>query len=337
MKVAFDADYAYARACGSLAKSFLGERAASLARCSRVAEAWRAVFDEIPPALPEAALAAEMELRLGGRAAAALRSVAGPLVLDTPLFRALSRRREMSYLKRVLAAAAEGASAPPEPSSPGLFPDIRVEAFPDIERMLRNTCYAWIVEAGSLDLPAVKNRLDRQYYRDLWEAVSTMSAALRGSLLPLVRVEAELENVAWALRLKRYYAMDASDIGELLIDLPGADVKAPAIAALGFRSDARSDWREWKWERLVPDLKREGAGAWRLDLRALESAADAYLFRRLLRALHMESDTCVPLYSYFRIKEMEAIAIRGVVEGIKLEAPEEEIAAFASERTGGAA
>jgi hypothetical protein len=336
MRLDFEPAYAYARACGSLARSFLGERAAALARCSRVAEAWRIVFDEAPPALPEASLAAEAELRLGLRAGDALRAIAGPLVLETPIFLALSRRREMSYLKRALAAAAEGEAAPPAPGDPELYPGFRLDAYPDAERMVRNTDYEWIAEAGTLDLPAVKNRLDRQYYRGLWAGAAEAPSMMRGSLSSLVKMEAELENVVWALRLKRYYALGSAEIGDLLIDLPRADVKSPAIAALGFRADARSDWRGWKWERLVPDVRKDG-GAWRLDLKSLESAADAYVYRRLSRALHMEGDTYVPLYCFYKIKELEAAAIRGIVEGIKLEAPEAEIAAFAAGIAGGAA
>jgi hypothetical protein len=337
MSLPYDSAYAYARACGGLARSFLGARAASLARCARAAEAWRAVFDEPPPELPEAALAAEAEIRLATRASEALETVAGPSALDIPIFMALCRRRESAYLKRAVAAAIEGAAAPPEPSDPGLYRGFFIEAFPDIERMVRGTRYQWIAEAGTLDLPAVKNGLDRQYFRELWAAAREIPGRRAGSLLSLIKIEAELENVAWALRLARYYAMGSSDIEALLMDLPGTDVKAPALAALGFRADARGDWRGWKWERLVPDARKDAGGAWRLDLRGLESTADAYVFRRLARALHMEADTWVPLYAFFRIKEIEAAAIRGIIEGIRLEAPEDEIAAFAAERTGGAA
>jgi hypothetical protein len=337
MSLAFDADYVYARACGSLARSFLGDRAAALARCSRAAEAWRVVFGDQPPALPETALAAEAESRLAGRAESAIRKIAGPLAMETPLLGALSLKREMAYLKRALAAAAEGEREPPHPGESGLYPGFSLDAFPDIERMVRNTAYQWIAEAGTLDLSAAKNRLDRQYYQGLWAAANAIPAARRGSIPALVRIEAELENAVWALRLSRYYGMGSADIAELLIGLSEVDAKAPAIAALAFRVDSRSDWRGWKWERVVPDVRKEGAGGWRLDLRGLEAAADAYLFGRLVRALHMEGGTYAPIYAFFKIKELEAAAIRGIFEGIEIEAPEEEIAAFAAERTGGAA
>jgi vacuolar-type H+-ATPase subunit C/Vma6 len=49
----------------------------------------------------------------------------------------------------------------------------------------------------------------------------------------------------------------------------------------------------------------------------------------------MEPDSYVPLYAYFRIKEFESEAIQGIIEGIKLEAPANEIASFALDATGG--
>jgi len=85
----------------------------------------------------------------------------------------------------------------------------------------------------------------------------------------------------------------------------------------------------------MPDSRREDGGDWYFDVRAFESAAHRYLYRRLYRRLHIESDTYVPLYAYFRIKEFEAAAIHGVIEGIKLEVPVAEIASFAVETTGG--
>jgi hypothetical protein len=109
------------------------------------------------------------------------------------------------------------------------------------------------------------------------------------------------------------------------------------LDAIAKRADSRSEWANWKWERLVPDSRRSDGGDWYFDVRAFESNARRYLYRRLYRRLHLEFDTYVPLYAFFRIKEFETTAIHGVIEGIKLEAPAAEIAAFAIETTGGAA
>jgi hypothetical protein len=129
--------------------------------------------------------------------------------------------------------------------------------------------------------------------------------------------------------------MGAEEIEPTLVSLPGVDVASSTLDALRRKADSRSEWSSWKWERLVPDSRREEGGEWYLDLRGFEAAARRYLHRRLYLRLHMEPDSYVPLYAYFRIKEFEAEAIQGIIEGIKLEAPAGEMASFAAIATGG--
>jgi hypothetical protein len=331
----FEPAYVYARVCGSLARSFLGDRAAALAMSHRVGEAWRAIFGEAPPALPEAELATAAERGVRARAIEALRDIAGPLLKSEPFFAALARKWEFVYLKSALVGIAERSPDAPVLEDPRLEPSFDARGYPDLDRMLRGTRYHWVLESGLDDLTAVKNRLDRQYYSDLWDSVETIPAGLVGTIPELLRAEAELGNLAWGLRLKRYYSMDATDIEGLLIGLEGADVKSPTLRALGFSSDSRSEWVGWKWEGLVPAARREDGGDWHFDVRGFESAARRYMYRRLYRRLHLEIESYVPLYSYFRIKEFETTALHGTIEGIKLEAPAAEIGAFAAETTGG--
>jgi hypothetical protein len=332
----FESAYVYARVCGSLARSYLGDRAKVLAMSARVGEVWRAIFGESPPALPEAELATAAERGVSARAIEALRRIAGSLLRDEPFFAALVRKWEFAYLKNALASIVERSPEAPDIEDPYLKPGFDIQGYPDLDVMLRKTRYQWIIESGLDDLPAVKNALDRQYYTELWDSITTVPAGLVGTIPDLVRVEAELENLVWGLRLKRYYSMGAAEIEQLLIELGGVDVRSPTLRAVAFRADSRSEWVGWKWENLVPDSRREDGGDWYFDVRGFESAARRYMYRRLYRRLHLEFDTYVPLYSYFRIKEFETTAIHGIIEGIRLEAPAAEIGAFAAETTGGA-
>ncbi len=331
----FEGAYAYARVCGSLARSYLGERTAALAMSSRVGEAWRSIFGEPPPALPEAELATAAELAVRARAVKALRGIAGSLIRAVPFFESLTRRWEFAYLKNVLAAVADRSTEAPGTGDPELEPGFHASAYPDLEAMLKDGRYGWVVEAGLEDLPAVKNRLDRQYYTELWAALRELPAGLAGSIPYLLRLEAELQNLLWGLRLKRYYSMGADEIEPLLIRLKGVDAVSQTLRAIGRRADARSEWALWKWERLIPDARREDGGEWYFDVRGFEAAAHDFLFQRLYHRLHFELDSYVPLYCYFRIKEFETTAIHGIIEGIKLEAPAAEMMAFAARTTGG--
>jgi hypothetical protein len=333
----FEPAYVYARVCGSLARSFLGERAASLAMSVRVGEAWRILFGEAPPVMPESSLAESAERDIKGRATMALRSIAGPLVDEDPFFVALTRKWEFSYLKTVLAAILEHSLELPPLANGSFKPSFNTSGYPDLAAMFHRTGYEWLLETGLDDLPAVKNRLDRQYYDELWRSLASVPAGLAGSLRYLISLEAELVNLSWALRLKRYYSMVGSDIAGLLIELPGAKAGRSALEAVAKRADSRQEWEHWKWESLIPDSHREDGGDWYFDVRSFEAAARRYLFKLLYRRFHFEPDTYVPLYAYFRIKEKETEALHGIIEGLKLEAPASEIGAFAVETTGGAA
>jgi vacuolar-type H+-ATPase subunit C/Vma6 len=351
MSRGFELAYTYARVCGSLARSFLGDKAASLATSPRVGEAWRIVFSEAPPVLPEAQLADQAEKKLQRRADSALRSIAGNSIDHEPFFACLIRNGEYSYVKRLLSAIVERSASAPE--SAGLELGVDVSAYPDLEKMLGGSRYRWIVDAAHeagekgvaslADLPAIKNKLDKQYYLELWLSLDSVAHFRRGSLRDLLRLDAELQNVVWALRLKRYYAFQPDEIEGLLIDMPGVDVKSSALDAVRRRLDSRSDWASWKWAHLVSNAKSvEGSAAGAgegaaFDVRSLESAAHRYQYRCLYHRLHLENETYVPLYAYYRIKELETRAIHGIIEGIKLEAPAAEIGAFALDTTGGAA
>jgi len=332
----FEDGYVFARICGSLSKAWLGDRAVALSRHNRVGEAWRLLFGGQPPALPETALLAEAERETKARALASFRALAGELA-ERPFFAALLRKPEFAYVKKIAVAVVERAPALPLPDDPGASPSFSPSGYPDLDKMFRRSRYEWILEQGLGDLAELKNRLDRQYYAELWESLHSLPAARRGSIPALLRLEAELENLVWSLRLRRYYAMNAAEIEPRLIALRGVDVRRAALDALGRRPDLRSEWNGWRWERLLPDKRTPITNEWYLDVRDFESAARRYLFRKLFGALHVEPFAYTPLYAFFRIKEHETAAIHGILEGLHLEAPAAEIAAFAMDATGGPA
>jgi hypothetical protein len=335
MSRSFELAYAYARVCGSLARSFLGDRAASLATSPRVGEAWRTVFGDAPPVLPEAALADQAEKGLRCRAERALRSIVGSAADEEPFLSSLLRDGECAYVKRLLAAVSEHQAEAPD--AEGLSLSFGLSGYPDLEKTLADSRYRWILEADPDDLPALKNGLDKRYYLDLWKSIGSVPFAHRGSLSELVKLDAELQNLIWALRLKRYYGFGAGEIQGLLIELPRVDLSSAALDAVSRRLDSRSDWASWKWKRLVDDARSPESEAAGLDVRGLEAAARRYHYRFLYHRLHLEPDTFVPAYAYYRIKELETRAIHGIIEGIKLEAPAAEIGSYAFETTGGAA
>lgn len=334
----FELSYVYARVCGSLSRAFLGPKAVELARSGRVAELWRAFFGEPAPLLTEAALVSAAERRAVAESLAGFRKMAAKLRTDEPFFDALRRKAEFARVKRILLTLRNGAKMPgdlPPSDDPALAPGFDETAFPDIGRMFAGGRYGWIGEKALEDLPAAENRLDRQYYSELWLEARRLGRDKAGAVPRLVREEVELQNVAWALRLKRYYGMGRDQIAPRLVELEGVDATGAALKALEFHFDQRADWARWAWESLIPEDER--GGPFYLDVRGLELRARRRVYRAARRALHLHPFTYTPLYCYFKIKEFETAALVGVIEGIHLGAPFEEMASFAAGITGGAA
>lgn len=337
----YELAYVYARVSGSLARSLAGGRAAELLKIGRLADAWRAAFGDAPPALPERSLVAAAESRAVREAQADFVSLAASLRGEEPFFVALRRKAEFGRVKRVLLAVRDGALSCPESFDPGFPAGFDESAYPSLGPMFSGGRYGWLADKALEDLPAAENRLDRQFYEELWEALRSVPRRRLGSLRELVALEAELENVVWALRLARYYGMDLPRIESLLVALPGADVVSAALegarlagardGGAGAKAEGKASRRParpkgespfggWKYAFLA-----EGFQAGGIDPRTVEARARRYLYGRLKRALHLRPFSYTPLYCFFKLKEFEAAVVLGLVEGIYLGAPAEEI------------
>jgi len=333
MAASFQPEYSYARVLGSVARLRLGSRAAALARLGRVSEVWKTLFEEPAPALPERLLVGAAERKLESEALRDFMSLAGQISKHEDFFKALLRKAEFGYVKRLLVALAAGEADSPEASAFVVRPSVLASFYPDRARMFAHRRFSWLAEPEHRDMALTKNRIDRQYFEELWKVVSRLPGALKGNLPRVIRKEAELENVIWALRLRRYYGMRSEEIEGLLLDLRGVDAAKAAVDALQRRPDSKPDWAGWKFEGLLNDSGKSGE-EWHLDVRHVEVEARKRIFSDLVQAMHMELGSFVPLYTYFRIKEYETAAVFGVLEGVHLEAPADEIAAFAAQLTG---
>ena len=104
MAASFRPEYTYARVLGSVARFRLGARASQLAKGGRVAEVWKILFEEPAPQLPERLLVASAERRLEEEAQRDFISLAGLLARHEDFFKALLRKPEYGYVKRLVMA-----------------------------------------------------------------------------------------------------------------------------------------------------------------------------------------------------------------------------------------
>jgi len=332
----FELGYVYARVSGAISKSFLGAKALPLTKPSRAADLWRIVFRDTPPALPETILIAQAERRRTAQALAQFRKLVDDLEAPEPFFIALRRKAEFGYVKRILLHAKRHAprgELPPN-DDPSLEASYDIDKYPDLDSMFSKGRYSWIDESALADLPETENRLDRQFYTELWKEAQAISPSKAAAIPRLIREEAELQNLVWALRLKRYYRMEASEIEARLIDLKGIDIKRDALTAITLRQDHREDWKAWAYESLLGG-EAGRLDSWLFDVRDFERAAHRRLYSSVRRALRLEPFSYTPLYCFFKLKEYETAAVLGAFEAARLGAPPEETAAFLLGITGG--
>lgn len=328
MEGRFDLSYLYARLCGSLRSSWLGPRSAELLKASKLPELWRILFSDSPPALPERRLMAALESRVLTASVASFVDLASGLEGAEDFVLALRRKREFARVKRILLALRDHEADCPASEDPGLADDFDVSAWPRIGEIFACGRFSWIDEPALLDLPSTENRLDRQYYDEIWAAITGLGPERREGVLRLFLLEVEFTNILWALRLSLYYGLKAEDIAPLLVGLKGWDSRRKALAVLDRSPTRRGDWKGWAWESLI-----EGGGeGWRLDLPALEKRMKAQLCRRARLVLHLNSSSWAPLYAWFILKEAEASLVIGVCEGLALQVPPEELSAFVEQR-----
>lgn len=320
----FDLSYLYARLCGSLRSSWLGPRSGELLKAPKVADLWRTIFDDSPPSLPERKLVAALESRVLAESMESFVALAGSLAGAEDFVLALRRKREFARIKGILLALREGRETCPATEDPGLVDDFDPGAWPRIEDMFGSDRFKWLDASALLDLPATENRLDRQYYDEIWAAILGLDPKYRQGAERLFLLEVELKNILWALRLSVYYGLKAEDIRPLLISLPARECQKRALEALERSPGARSAWKGWTYESLLDS----GGEGWRLGLPGLEKRMKALLCRKARLVLHLNSTSCGPLYAWFILKEAEAALIMGVAEGLALQVPAEEMLAF---------
>jgi hypothetical protein len=324
MEGRFDLSYLYARLCGYLRSSWLGPRSSDLLRAGKLPELWRLLFEDSVPALPEKQLVSALESRVLARSMESFVELASSLEGADDFVLALRRKREFARVKRILLALRDHEAECPPSEDPGLADDFDVTAWPRVGEMFPRGRFSWIDESALLDLPASENRLDRQYYGEVWSAMGALCAEKRAGVERLFLLEVELQNILWALRLSFYYGLRPEDIKPKLIALPGKDTTKRALASLGRSPQRRNDWQGWPYEGLL----NGGTEAWRLDLPALEKKMKVLLCKRARLVLHLNSSSFAPLYAWFILKEAEAALILGVAEGLTMEVPPEELSSF---------
>ncbi len=319
MADSFEIAYLYARVCGAFSSMYLGAKGAALAAESSLSSIWKLYFEEDVPNRPEPWLLARLERKVIGHSMDRFMNLAGTAIESDAFIAALVATYEIAVIKNLLyrLTAAEPRPEPQYYSSPII--EQALSAWPRLEEMFANSPYAWIAADGLSNIGAVENRLDRQYYLQLWAAVKALPRNRKGNIPALVLRDIQYQNLAWALRIRKYYGYSRERAAPLLVEIEGEDAVSLALGSFDLDIDNLGSFAEWPARRLL-----DGQASSRLDIPLLENRMQRDLFAFIRRSLHMHPFGYTPLYCYFKMLEAEASFVLGILEGIRLKAPADE-------------
>ncbi|MDR0558334.1 MAG: V-type ATPase subunit [Treponema sp.] len=316
--------YIYAKTCGIIGKSFVGKRIHSLMNVNRLAEFDRRVFPEGSGYLPERELLPDLEKRITARSIAQIETIIGCFRNPPELLVLMLQSYEYENLKNVFADLANKEAKPLRITDIGAFRTINFEAYPDIESMLKNTEFAFLLDdlkgaPATLqdDAIVLQTKLDKYYYTRLYAALERLPRADRFGIEEIIDNEIQLRNVSWTLRLRTYYNMNVERIKTMLITIDGKkDLTSDALASCAFSLDVRNDWAHWKWAEFVnSEITAPSSSYWTIDPRYFQNKASQRLYKCTYQSFHAKPFSLLPAFCFIRLKQSEEDLLTSIAEG----------------------
>ncbi len=317
--------FVYAKACGMIGKSYTGSGLSKLNTVGRLNDLDRLIFSEGSKDLPERELLPDLEWRIICRTVNQIVRIVS-FFSDVPDFLVkLVQSYEISDLKAMLNAWVAKDPKLPHTADLGSFGTIHFDAYPDLDLMLKDTEYHWILDrkddiADSKKLVLLFIEIDRQYYVNLWNSLLSVPKNDCISIKKIIEEEISMRNVIWSLRLKTYYNMDTEKIAEKLVDISlGKGKKSladDALECMQFAPNSYDDWSGWKRAAFVNPEKQEES--WKLDPRYVQNESAKYLYTLAQRLFHRRPFAVDTVACFIKIKQFEEDLLTSVAEGLGL-------------------
>jgi vacuolar-type H+-ATPase subunit C/Vma6 len=314
--------YVYAKACGIIGKSFTGAGLSRLRGLTRLSDLDRLIFPGGNKELPGYELLRNLENRITQRTVRQIISIAASYSKTPEPLNRLVRVYEYADVKSLLNHLGAGEAAPPlfTPIKP--FGTVHWGAYPDLEAMFRETEFEWLAGESLESLAGKENmllqaRLDRQYYKLLWESLRRLAKTDRIAGEFILGEEISLRNCIWALRLRYYYDMDLEAGRAFLLNImlkSGRSTAEDAEKVLDFPVDSFSPWKTWNRKVF---LNPENPGElWKPDPRFFQNAVSRYLYRLTRRFFHRRPFSLDTAFCFMKLKQFEEDLLTSVAEGL---------------------
>jgi hypothetical protein len=339
-----DRAFIFAKACGIIGKSFVGPNLAKLKAVSSLEDLQKLVIADAPEgaAGTQDSLLGDsgsrqidvmaLEAAIRQRAMRHILNVVGHYDKNPPIVAHLVQAVEYAELKNCINAIHENEKTPPAHTNIGRYASMHFDAYPDLEQMLIGNKVFFTVQNPDKSFPKMGQDFDAEklcadidvyYYTRLWKI---LVKTRRSDCRVIHRIENDeiiYKNIAWALRLRKYYNYSGVDIDKRLIhiniksqDSSVRDMAAPAQATYAYRLDDRGDWNKWRYQNM---LNPETSGAfWRCDPRYFQNAASMKLYLNTWRHFPFSPFSLDTACCYIRLKQFEMQVLNGIAEGLRL-------------------
>jgi vacuolar-type H+-ATPase subunit C/Vma6 len=315
--------FVYAKACGMLGKSYIGQGISKLHTVTRLNDLDRLIFSADSKDLPERELLPDLERRIIRRSVNQIITIISAFANVPELLKRLVQSYEVADLKTMLnAVSAKDAKIPPM-TELGDFGSINFAAYPDLNLMLKNTEYEWILKredeiADNSRLVLLSIEIDQHYYINLWNALLKLPKKDTVSIKKIIEEEIAIRNIVWALRFRTYYQMDDEKIEDRLIDIPLGKGKRSlaqdALDSMDFPLDHYEDWTTWKRAAFVNT--ELGQKEWNIDPRFVQNASAKYLHLLAKKLFHRRPFAIDTAACFIKIKQYEEDLLTSVAEGL---------------------
>lgn len=320
--------FIFAKASGNLGKSFVGSRSQILFEQKNLGELWTLLFKSPVPVIPEVLLAEKIETEAFSRFFNKYVSFVNAYDKPNPILTDLLCIYEVSNLKVIAAALANGETKAPNLMDLGTFAKCNFKVWPNLAEITAGTPYSWLNKTPSVhDLQHIDYKLDLFVVQHLWNSVQKTSGENKEIFEKIFFNVYVIKNIVWALRLRIYYKMEDEEIIKRLIYVTNGPsmedpVAAPAIKVLEMPLNDAEVWEKWTYKEYVnPYVSGEN---WQIDPAWIEKKAAVKVNKIAMNAFHQYPMTDCSLVGWYKIKEYELSCIRMAVESLRLNINTEE-------------
>ncbi len=320
--------FVLAKIYGILRHSFVGENYRDILRLRSLNDLYDRLYPRARGEAPEGQLTVELERRVLAEGIRTMVAVLDLLVEPHPILVHLLRRFEYLTVKSALRTIVHGLASEPVDWDLGRWDSFQRSEGESWEDAIQGSPYAWVLPlAKNESLLAAENALDKEYYERLLHLARELPARDRIGVQKLVLLEATLTNVAWAMRLRFFFGMDAEHAASFMI--PGlADATRRAVAQIfDIPADSVEGWRAWRYGWVLEDQLSESFQA--PDPVRIEEQVMRRLYTRARQLFHQDPFTLTPIVAFFRLKEYEANMLATAVEALRLGVGADEVLGLA--------